>query len=65
MSEAEAAAVPQRSFWRHRRKGGRYEAILPARLEGTGEECVVYRSMQTGDVWVRPLGEFLSRFRRE
>jgi hypothetical protein len=62
MSDGEGPAVRQRTFWWHY-EGGRYEVMLLARLESTGEEQVVYRSMKSGRVWVRPLAEFLEKFR--
>jgi hypothetical protein len=37
-------------------KGGRYQALMVAQLsEDRGCLVVVYRSLSTGDTWVRPL----------
>lgn len=47
-----ATAVPGRRF-RHR-KGGVYTVMYIAKHTETSEEMVVYRSSDTGDVWVRP-----------
>lgn len=38
---------------RHKKTGGLYRIICPARLEATLEEVIVYRSETTGETWVR------------
>lgn len=49
--------------YRHSKSGGRYMVLEPtARLEATGESVVVYTSLETGQVWVRPEDEFRERF---
>jgi len=39
-------------------KGGKYALLHHARRVGTGEEVVVYRSLETSFVWVRPKAMF-------
>lgn len=51
-------------LYRHR-KGGLYKLVTRARMEATGVEVVVYRSVETGETWVRPAAEFDERFRKE
>jgi hypothetical protein len=47
------------SRWTHR-NGGTYEVVVGlARIEATLEAAVVYRSLERGIVWVRPLAEFI------
>lgn len=41
-------------------RGGEYEVLCVARLEGDEtKEMVVYKSIEHGDVWLRPVVEFL------
>lgn len=40
-------------------KGGYYIVHSLAHIEQTGEEVVVYQSLQDGEVWIRPVSEFL------
>ena len=45
-------------------KGNRYRVLTLARLEATLEEVVVYQSLDDPkECWVRPLQEFLARFK--
>ncbi len=47
-------------------KGNTYEALALARHSETLEPLVVYRALYgTGDVWVRPLAEFLGTVTRD
>lgn len=46
------------SVWQHR-KGGMYEVVTNARIEATLEAAVVYRDMDVGMTWIRPLAEFI------
>lgn len=39
-------------------KGGYYIVHSLAHIEKTGEDVVVYQSLQDGNVWVRPVSEF-------
>lgn len=45
------------SIYRHF-KGGYYVVQSLASIESTGEEVVIYQSLQDGRVWVRPLTSF-------
>ena len=45
-------------LYRHVKTGRLYRYLLQARLEGTGEDMVVYQSINTGAFWVRPASEF-------
>lgn len=45
-------APVRRGLYRHY-KGGLYEVIENGYLEETGEDAVIYRSKETGKVWVR------------
>lgn len=42
----------------HVKSGGFYEVMGPAKLEATGQELTIYRSMKDGAVWARPTAEF-------
>lgn len=46
------------SIYRHF-KGGYYIVHSVATSEATGEAIVVYQSLQDGNVWTRPLSEFI------
>ncbi len=47
-------------------KGNHYEVIAVAKHSETLEEMVVYRALYgEGQVWVRPLGEFLDTVTRD
>lgn len=60
-----AAQQFQPGTYRHF-KGGIYEALFVARnSENRDEECVVYRSLDTGDIWFRPLAMFLENVERD
>lgn len=63
-----------KTVYRHY-KGGRYEVVTLATYSETYEPMVVYRSLDTAQVWVRPSemffgavtvdGEEMRRFQRE
>ena len=48
----------QPEIYRHKKPGGVYEVICNATVEKTMELAVVYRSLKTGERWVRPAAEF-------
>lgn len=45
-------------IWVHRKTGGHYYIEAAGKFEDTGVACVVYRSLATGEVWVRSLKNF-------
>lgn len=46
-------------LWQHKKTGGMYEVICNANLESDPDTLmVVYRSVRTGERWVRPAAEF-------
>lgn len=51
---------------RHRKTGGLYLLVGPATMQHDGwmdmKDMVVYRSVETAALWVRPKDEFLERF---
>ena len=52
--------MTQSEVWKHVKSGRLYIIIDPrAKYEETGNRCVVYKSLITGQVWVRPLDEFM------
>ena len=52
------------SVWRHR-KGGEYVVTGECRIEATREKAVLYVELGGGDVWARPVTEFMDgRFER-
>ena len=47
-------------------KGGMYEVLFVAKnSENPEEEFVVYKSLEKGDVWVRPLKMFTEEIERD
>ncbi len=47
-------------------KGGRYEVVgVASHSENSEEKFVVYKSLTTGLLWVRPLQMFLENINRE
>ena len=42
-------------------KGGEYEIIALARHSETLEELVIYKSLETGDIWARPKSIFIGK----
>ena len=43
---------------RHVKTGGDYVVLCEAVIEATMTKAIVYKSVKTGDVWVRPAAEF-------
>lgn len=50
---------PARPRWQHVKTGGIYTELHRACLEADLTEVVVYQSAHTGEIWVRPLAEFM------
>ncbi|MGI4860491.1 MAG: DUF1653 domain-containing protein [Janthinobacterium lividum] len=48
----------ENTVFKHQRTGRLYAFVLKAKLEASGEEVVVYRSLKSGRTWVRPSAEF-------
>lgn len=47
-------------------KGGLYQALFVARSsEARDQECVVYKSLEKGFIWIRPLDMFLETVERD
>jgi hypothetical protein len=46
-------------------KGGLYQVISKATMESSGEEMVVYFSLQNYKHWIRPVVEFEAKFALE
>lgn len=46
-------------IWKHKKTGGIYQFEQECRIEATNTPAVMYRSLETGISWVRPLYEFL------
>lgn len=62
-SDAQQTTPAHGEWWRHR-KGGLYLIVGVAKVEADLSPVVVYRSA-TGDLWTRPLAEFMDgRFSR-
>ena len=52
-------------IWRHA-KGALYDVIAVGKMEADQSPVVIYVSAAGGgEVWVRPLANFLDRFRRD
>lgn len=48
-----------RTYWQHVKSEGLYTVLYDdAEIESTLERAVVYRSVETGRIWVRPHAEF-------
>jgi hypothetical protein len=45
-------------FWLHKKTGGIYKFLYHAQIEATLDTVVVYESMATRTIWVRPTKEF-------
>ncbi len=50
--------VPGSNRIRHVKSGGLYEVIAYGKLEVDGSQMTIYRSVETGQIWVRPTSEF-------
>ena len=46
------------SLFRHKKTGGVYRPLMVCELESDLTEMVVYKNIDTGRVWVRPVSEF-------
>lgn len=57
MIEDSMSGVSTMNIFRHF-KGGYYVVQATATIESTGEEVVVYQSLQDSRVWVRPISSF-------
>lgn len=44
---------------KHLKTGGIYRVLCVGKIEATLEPVVVYQSQKDGEVWIRPLGEFI------
>ena len=63
--EAMASEGPPRgSIWRHF-KGHRYMVLDRGIIEKTLEPAVIYKSLEDGVVWVRPMGEWEETIERD
>jgi len=51
--------------WIHMKTSKRYNVLHFGNLEATVTPCVVYQSIEQGSIWVRPLAEFLDKFKPE
>lgn len=51
-------SIPNTMSIYHHFKGGYYVVQSLATIESTGEEVVIYQSLQDGRVWVRPVSVF-------
>lgn len=61
----ESLRVPNKSVWRHVKKGTRYSVMCLGNSVATLEVEVIYFSLDTGIIWIRPIDEFLDgRFER-
>lgn len=58
----QANVEPVTGTWRHVKSGGFYQVVIQATQENDGSPLVVYRSVETNVVWVRPLSDFLIKF---
>lgn len=56
-------SIEKDRVYEHIKTGGRYRVQQTARMEKDGFPVVVYESLETGDVWVRPTTEFAEKFR--
>lgn len=54
----EVSLVVKNRVYKHF-KGGLYLVVDVAKHSETGEKMVVYRSLKTGELWVRPIEMFL------
>lgn len=55
--------IIEKHVYEHIKTGGLYRIKQTARLEADGCPVVVYESLETGEVWVRPTAEFTEKFR--
>lgn len=48
----------KQEIYRHKKTGGIYGVVCNATRESNGELLAVYRNVETGEHWVRPVSEF-------
>lgn len=58
MSQELSEKTLENTVYKHQRTGRLYAFVVKAKLETSGEEVVVYRSLKSGRIWVRPSVEF-------
>lgn len=46
------------TVWKHTKSGRHYVVVVVAKREADCEPAVVYKSVDDGGVWVRPLAEW-------
>ena len=48
----------------HRNKGGHYvvSEFLQTKIEGVWIDCVIYKSLEDGLRWCRPVNNFIQKF---
>lgn len=46
----------------HMKSKNEYQLLHEGKLEATLEEVVIYKSLGTGEIWVRPKKEFNEKF---
>lgn len=51
--------------YHHYRSGKLYETLVEVRHSETLEELVVYRNVETGELWARPVAMFFARVKNE
>lgn len=54
-----------RAFYRHFRNGNVYEVICEAHHHETQKVFVVYRSLKTGQTWIREKDDFFEQVQKE
>ncbi|MCY0388005.1 DUF1653 domain-containing protein [Robbsia sp. Bb-Pol-6] len=58
MSHVLSEKLSENTVYKHQRTGRLYSVVTRAKLEMSGEEVVVYQSLKSGRIWVRPSAEF-------
>ena len=48
-------------LYQHYKTKGFYEFIEEGKIESTLENVAIYRRLSTGQIWVRPMSEFLGK----
>ncbi len=55
--------IKKGEVWKHLKTGGEYEivefGVLQVKSDLDMSECVVYRNLEDGRIWIRPLIDFL------
>jgi len=57
-SAASQPPTGDNALWRHVKTGGIYESLMVALRESDRAPLIVYRNVETGQVWARPATEF-------